>query len=168
MRILKIEQCKSLSGGSLLTYHIGSNDEGDIYVRLYENSGGGLFSKQWIPLVAIEGLLEGNIASRTLRPLYEGKSINSPGFVLAVLLHEALVQAGVKGYLKNDSRPFWEAIGQLLASGVDLGTPAAPPEGLPEPQPDRPESQPEDRPEDRPESQPAAVPRDSRKKKGRK
>ncbi|MFA7384470.1 MAG: hypothetical protein WC001_13575 [Desulfurivibrionaceae bacterium] len=120
MRILKIGNCPSLSGNSNLTYNIGHSDQGDLHFQLHANTGGGLFSRQWIPFMAIEGLLEGNITGRTLKPLYEGKSINSPGFVLAILLYENLVRPGSKGYIKSDFGPFKAAVQKLIDAGVDL------------------------------------------------
>lgn len=53
IRILKVANCPSLSGKSTLTYHIGCNGQSDIQFRIVNNTGGGFFSKEWVPLNTI-------------------------------------------------------------------------------------------------------------------
>lgn len=89
--VTKTATCPSLSGASTLTYEIGTTEEETFY-RAVNNSAAGLFSKDWIPLSQITDLLAtGNITSRTLQALYDGKSTNSAGFLLAVLKAEGLL-----------------------------------------------------------------------------
>lgn len=86
--------CKSLSGGGTLTYHIGGDDDKGQMVRLYQNSGTGLFSKDWVSFDEIHTLLRGYqepFTSQALSPLFKGKSANSAGFLMAVLLKEGVV-----------------------------------------------------------------------------
>jgi hypothetical protein len=90
MRILKKGSCPSLSGKSTLTYHIGHKEK-EVYLCLAENSKPGVLSKEWLSLQQVEDLLaaeEYSFSSRTcsLHMLYKGHSINSSGFMLAVLL----------------------------------------------------------------------------------
>ena len=40
LRILKAETCRSLSGASELTYHLGCDDQDNLYIRLWGNSAG--------------------------------------------------------------------------------------------------------------------------------
>lgn len=48
IRLVKTATCPSLSEKSTLTYNVGRSTEGDIQFRVYENSGTGFFSKEWI------------------------------------------------------------------------------------------------------------------------
>ena len=94
-RILKTGECPSLSGSSILTYQIGCNDDKDIYLCLTGNTGKGIFNKDWISLEEIDFLLaaeKGPITSGSLKELFDGKSSNSAGFVLAVILSEGLLK----------------------------------------------------------------------------
>ena len=50
MRVLSTGTCETLSGSSKLTYHIGSMPDGEIYLRVHSNTGGGFFSQEWISL----------------------------------------------------------------------------------------------------------------------
>lgn len=109
MRVLKVDTCPSLSGRSVLTYHVGCNAEGDFHLRVVQNSGTGQFNADWIPLSTVEQLLsdypkEKPLSSAVLRPLYRHKSSNSPSFAFAVLLAEGLVRPGAEkdgGYPAN-------------------------------------------------------------------
>lgn len=93
MQVLKTADCPSLSGRSLLTYQLSLKDD-TIHISLTGNTGKGIFNKDWIPLSEISSLLETNqpITSGSLQGLYEGRSSNSAGFLLAVLLNEGLVK----------------------------------------------------------------------------
>ena len=97
IRILKIGSCLSLSGKSTLTYHLGCTTGAEIRIRIFANSGGGFFSQEWIPLNTIEEVLEKTlkvkaITSFALKPLFRGKSVNSTGFLLAILKCLGLVR----------------------------------------------------------------------------
>jgi len=101
IRILKTASCPSLSGKSRLTYEIACSDnvddQSEIALRIATNTGGGFFSDEWLPLTAVEKIVSGSAAkkgltSTTLHPLFKGKSINTAGFLLAVLKAEGAVQ----------------------------------------------------------------------------
>ena len=68
MRVLSTGTCDTLSGSSKLTYHIGSMPDGEIYLRVHSNTGGGFFSQEWISLQDI-------LTALKKRP--EGKPITS-------------------------------------------------------------------------------------------
>ncbi|MDD2844650.1 MAG: hypothetical protein PHT57_06815 [Rhodoferax sp.] len=128
MRILKIDECPSLSGRSTLTYHIGCKESGETHMRLFGNTGKGFYSKDWISLTLLELLLlEGSqakpVTSGSMQVLFEGKSVNTAGFMLAVLKHEGLVKT-TPGSLRSYERiePMeWQAnIQELIDSGVSL------------------------------------------------
>jgi len=90
--ITKTATCPSLSGASNLTYEVGSTEQ-DTFFRITANTAAGLFCKEWIPLSRITDLLaNGSITSTTLKAVYQGKSSNSNGFLLAVLKAEGIVR----------------------------------------------------------------------------
>lgn len=84
----KTAKCTSLSGSSTLTCEVGTAEQ-DTCFRVVGNSAAGLFCSGWIPLSQITPLLTKSvITSGTLKELYERKSNNSPGFLLAILKAE--------------------------------------------------------------------------------
>ncbi|GAB6194379.1 hypothetical protein [Desulfocastanea catecholica] len=121
MHVLKTGSCPSLSGKSTLTYHI-AHKEKEVYFCLAENTKSGVLSKEWISLQQMEALLateECTFTSRTsaLHTLYKGHSINSGGFLLAVLLKEGLVNYAKgkrRSYCLGDSSVFYAAIHALM------------------------------------------------------
>ena len=96
IRVLKVGSCQSLSGMSKLTYEIGCDPASAIQVRISKNSGNGFFSTDWVSWSDLLGVLAESahrpITSYTLHPLFSGRSVNTAGFLLAVLKHEGLVQ----------------------------------------------------------------------------
>lgn len=129
IRILKIENCPSLSGKSTLTYHIGCNAKSEIQFRVFGNTGSGFFSNEWISLGAIQKVsntipLDKPITSfLLLNPIYVGRSQNSPGFLLAVLKNEGLVvpvEGNVRCYRRIAPEKFMAEVNALIESGVDL------------------------------------------------
>lgn len=95
IQVTRTASCPSLSGRSTITYEVGSKGDSQ-YIRLSGNSAGGIYCKDWVPMAEIHQLLAGctNIASTTLKPLYAGRSSNSPGFLLAALVHEKKCPTG--------------------------------------------------------------------------
>jgi len=100
--------------------------DGEIYLRVRSNTGGGFFSQEWISLqdilTALKKRPEGRpITSILLNPLFRGKSVNTPAFLLAVLLHEKLVRS-MQGELRRhelmDSSAFKPKVDKLLSSGT--------------------------------------------------
>lgn len=127
MRVLSTGTCDTLSGSSRLTYHIGSMPDGEIYLRVHSNTGGGFHSQEWISLRDILTALKKRpdgmpITSILLMPLYRGRSANTPGFLLSVLLHEKLVRS-LQGKLRRhelaDPSVFTTKVEKLMASGTD-------------------------------------------------
>ena len=83
-RILKVGTCPSLTLASQITYRLGFNeDDEQVYLAIAGNSGGGLHSKEYVSLDAIISAImaQGDqpITGKTLRPLFQGKSANTPG-----------------------------------------------------------------------------------------
>jgi hypothetical protein len=97
LRVLKVGRCPTVSGKSTLTYHVGCTAESAIQIRLYANSGNGFLNQDWIPWTAIQERLkpqsgESTFTSQVLHALFRGKSLNSPGFLMAVLKAEGVVK----------------------------------------------------------------------------
>ena len=137
MRVLTTGTCDTLSGSSRLTYHIGCMPDGEIYLRVHNNTGGGFFSQEWISLRdilrALEKRPEGKpITSILLNPLLRGKSANTPGFLLAVLLHEKVIRS-MQGKLRRhelmDPSVFTYKVEKLMASGTQAKVKSAKPGG---------------------------------------
>ena len=126
MRILKVASCPTISGKATLTYHIGCTTENEIQFRVVVNTGGGLFSPEWISLSAIQPAFEQAplpLTSFPLIKLYQGKSTNTPAFLMAVLKNEGLIrnfEGKIRGYEILDSTPFMDEVNELIASDVDL------------------------------------------------
>ena len=127
MRVLATGTCETLSGSSKLTYHIGCMPDGEIYLRVHGNTGGGFFSQEWISLrdilTALKKRPDGKpITSILLNPLFRGKSANTPGFMMAVLLHEKLVRS-MQGKLRRhelgDPSVFTDKVDKLLSGGTN-------------------------------------------------
>jgi hypothetical protein len=97
IRVLKSGTCQSLSGKAKLTYQVGCDNEANLAVRVATNTGGGFFSDEWVPLTAIDKVVQSPAAKKGLtstafRSIFKGKSVNTAGFLLAVLSHERAVR----------------------------------------------------------------------------
>ncbi len=124
VRILSVHSCPTISGKSKLTYHLGVVDS-EVQIRVFANSGGGFFSKEWISLKSILKLLPADqpFTSRVLHEIFQGKSMNSAGFLLAVLKHEELVipsKAKLRCWDRVDSKDFLSKVKMIIDSPVDL------------------------------------------------
>ena len=97
IHILKTATTRSLEGSARLSYQIGIDDDGAIHWKIAENSGGGFFSAEWVSFADIQQAFTDwpediAITSITLRPLFKGKSVNTPSFLLAALSAEGLLE----------------------------------------------------------------------------
>jgi hypothetical protein len=130
IRILKVGNCPSTSGKSTLTYHLGCTAESAIQIRVVDNSGGGFFSQEWIALASILEVLKRKpddqpITSLVLQGIFRGKSVNTAGFVMAVLKHEGLVkpmQEKQRCYEPVDPAHFIAEVELLINTSADLPT----------------------------------------------
>ena len=125
IRILKTGTCPNLSDSARLTYHIGCNAESRIQLRVHSNSGKGYFSREWVSLDAILKAIDKCPKGKPLNgfwltPLYAGKSINTPSFLMAVLLAEGLVKKVDRNYEKVSHDGFVSEVNKLIEAGVDL------------------------------------------------
>ena len=125
IRILKTSTCPNLSGSAKLSYHIGCTPESKIQFRIFANTGSGFFSKEWVSFDAILKAIDKCPKDKPLNAfwlgsLYAGKSINTPSFLMAVLLAEGLVKKVERNYEKVSHAGFVSEVNKLIASGVDL------------------------------------------------
>lgn len=127
IRLLKSGTCPSLSGMSKLVYEIGCGPDSEIYIRISKNSGGGFYSQDWVAWDQLLKVLAKQagmpIVSNSLAPLFEGKSVNTAGFLLAALKNEGLVQPMAekrRSYECLDGKAFISEVQGLMKS------PAAP------------------------------------------
>lgn len=90
----------------LIFYAIGRHEEsGELFLKITGNQGGGLHSKEWIELSAIDDVLRSLPAdkpfkSSVMKRLFKGGSANNAGFLSAILRSD-----GLKLIQKADSNP---------------------------------------------------------------
>ena len=125
-RIVKIAVCPSLSERTGITYHVGCNDNDDICFRIWNTSGKGVFSKEWVCASDIQKVLGQHqlLNATTLLPVFKvGRSVNTAGFLLAVLKHEQLVAHSpdeAHKYVPVQPEKFVAAMAALIKSSVSL------------------------------------------------
>ena len=88
--------CPSISGRSTLTYAIGRHkDTGELHLRIVDNSGKGMWFPGWASAKAIDAIVKGQdeLTAKSFHSLHPGKSINTSGFVRAVLKDLCLIRA---------------------------------------------------------------------------
>ena len=96
LKIVSTSKTQTISGKSAITYNVGVNDEAHFFIRILSNTGGGFFSNEWVSMDAIKTLLgeipnDYPITSLHLTPLFKGKSVNTPGYLLAALVNEKML-----------------------------------------------------------------------------
>lgn len=98
IRVLKSATCPSLTGRSTLGYELGIKDESELYLRLVSNTGSGFFSREWVPCSVIEHLITGvsDLTSTSFKALFPNKSVNTGGFVMAVVKELGLIHPNVQ------------------------------------------------------------------------
>lgn len=119
--VLKKEMTKSVTGKSFIHYEIGNNPEGVMHIRIITNTGGGYFSNEWVRFDSIYSELDRvrdqPVTSYHLKPLYEGKSVNTPAFLLAAMTNEGLLiphPERARCYAKTDPSDFIKVIQALV------------------------------------------------------
>ena len=128
MTVVKTGTCDTLTKKSKLTYHIGTLPDGEVYLRIQKNSGNGFFSNEWIALADIRKTIGKvpvgkPVTAIMLNDLFTGKSVNTPGFLLAVLVHEKLL-IPMQGKKRSHEPVDPEAIAEWVQL---LGSPKAKP-----------------------------------------
>jgi hypothetical protein len=97
IQVVKECTCKTSSGKSTLTYRVGVDESNDIHLEVSGNDGGGFWSAEWVSFQDIQTAIsewpEGQgITSMTFRKVFRGKSANTPGFLVAVLCTEEIIE----------------------------------------------------------------------------
>lgn len=123
--VLKKEMCKSVTGKSYIHYEIGNDPEGVMHIRVIINTGGGYFSNEWVSFTDIYRELDRHgdapVTSFNLSPLYAGKSVNTPAFLMASLKNEGLFiphPEKARCYTKADPTEFIKEIQALVGKPV--------------------------------------------------
>jgi hypothetical protein len=101
IRIVKKATCPSLSGRTTLSYHLGLNESAELFIRIHNNTGGGIYNDDWTALSSALTLLsdqEEPFSCSALSPLFKNRSNNTPGFIMAALLKEHLITEKDKLY----------------------------------------------------------------------
>lgn len=132
-RIVKTATCLSLSGKSQLGYQVSVDSEGEIYIRVSSNSGGGYWNPDLVPISSIQQILakvpsDKPMTSFLLHSLFTGKSQNNSGFIWSVLKNLGLVQLREdkqRCYALTDGKAFFAEIKALSTSGADINVEVA-------------------------------------------
>jgi hypothetical protein len=129
--VLKRASCPTLSGKSTLHYELGLDAKQALLFRITACNGGGFFSKEWVTLPAIRSALQKSTAVTAilLFPLFKGKSVNTPGYLLAVLRAEKLIQPLPGKIRVHELCPDWDARVASIVQGssgkASTGKPSA-------------------------------------------
>jgi hypothetical protein len=132
VRIIKIENCKSLSGKSTLTYHVGLAEKCGVMFRVWSNTGGGYHSRSWLPISMLQNSIPADrsiSAQQALGDVFSGTGSNNISFYFAVVLAEGLVTPaeGIENrYMRVDPSEFMQHIQQLIDEGTSLQAPENP------------------------------------------
>jgi hypothetical protein len=88
-------ECPSLTGRSSLIFAIGRHPaDASLGLRIVANSGGGMFCDEWAEGRRIDEIVRGKseLIAQSFSVLHPGRSVNTGGFVLAVLKHLGLLR----------------------------------------------------------------------------
>jgi hypothetical protein len=88
-------ECDSLTARSVLTFEAGHDPKSnEPMLRISRNSGRGMYCKDWAPISSIDSILAkaDPVTARTFNDVHPGKSINTGGFLLAILKDLGVVQ----------------------------------------------------------------------------
>jgi len=110
MRTLKEGTCPSLSGRSELSHTISCDESKQLHIQITGNTGKGLYLKSPILLSQVlPPTVDKPFSSGIYQAMFKGGSVNTAGFVLAILKHLLLVQ-NVEGssrkYIRSDPSAF--------------------------------------------------------------
>lgn len=98
------------------------DEEGELYIRLSGNEGGGLHSKEWINLSTLITILDEQVdkpfKSTALKPAFKGASANNAGFLAGVLRSDdigLIAQSGTSVFLHVLAADYEDKKAKLLA-----------------------------------------------------
>ena len=116
-------ECQSLSGKSILSFAIGRNPEDQsLHLRIIANTGGGMFCDEFASGDAIDAIVQSHLVliSRSMSELHAGRSINTGGFVLAILKHLGLVRVNAENSRHHEIVP-GTTFEEVALSALDQG-----------------------------------------------
>jgi hypothetical protein len=98
------------------------------------NSAAGCYSREWVKYDDIQEALKDDaegaaITSIRLTPLFKGKSVNTPSFLLAALKHLKLVRSMNGKQRHHESlnpKPFLDTVEKLMSSSPAVNTKKTP------------------------------------------
>ncbi|EJE8520997.1 hypothetical protein M5237_004099 [Vibrio parahaemolyticus] len=110
-------------------YEIAIHDEEtELYIRMSGNEGGGLHSKEWIPLKDITAVLDVQgdkpFKSSVMKCVFSGQSANNAGFMCGVCRGLGLIIQSEKSVFLHVLAPDYEQRRDELLSLVDSETKA--------------------------------------------
>ncbi len=128
-RIIKTAPCGKICTPDEpeLTYEISQHIESNaFFIRITDNTSGGFFSNQWIPIEDIIGCIEEYgpglpFKALIFKPLYESTGANNHGFLAAALRSEGLLlpyEKGIYSHTQGDVVNFRKA--QIELAKVEL------------------------------------------------
>ena len=122
--------CPSTSGRSILTYAIGRHKEtGELQLRIVDNSGKGMWFDGWASAADIDAIVKGatELTAKSFHSLHPGKSINTGGFVMAVLKDLGLIRANEENTRLHEHVPAttFEKVA-MVRMGQTIEVPAKP------------------------------------------
>ena len=88
IEVIYTGECLSVSGRSTLTYEVGRHaTENTLHLRIANNSGKGMWCKDWASAEAIEKIVKGSqaLTAKSFHPLHVGRSINTGAFLKAAV-----------------------------------------------------------------------------------
>ena len=101
-------ECPSLSNRSTLTYAIGRHaKDATLHLRIVRNSGGGMSCTDWAESSQIEAIVKGGpeLTAKSFQALHPGKSINTGGFLMAVLKDLGFIRANAENTRLHEHVP---------------------------------------------------------------
>lgn len=110
-------------------YEIAIHDEeNELYIRMSSNEGGGLHSKEWIPLKDITAVLDVQgdkpFKSSVMKCVFSGQSANNAGFMAACCRGLGLIIQSEKSVFLHVLAPDYEQRRDEILSLVDAETKA--------------------------------------------
>ncbi|EOX4959312.1 hypothetical protein ACFKIX_003923 [Vibrio alginolyticus] len=108
-------------------YEIAIHDEeNELHIRMSGNEGGGLHSKEWVPLKDITAVLDVQgdkpFKSSVMKCVFSGQSVNNAGFMCGVCRGLGLIIQSEKSVFLHVLAPDYVTIREEILSLVDSET----------------------------------------------
>lgn len=124
LRVIQAASCPTLTGTSKLSYQIAVDAKEELHLKITSNTGSGHFSDEWVAYNDAKSAFPlGPTSSIPLRKLFKNRSLNTSGFLLAVLLNLGIVEPAPgkrMRYQTCSDDDFLKSMQILIKSGEDL------------------------------------------------